>query len=190
MDLESQPFDLRDVVESALDLIAPKVVEKGLEIAYVMENDVPPAILGDVTRLRQILMNLLGNAVKFTEKGEIVLTVKAAETSPRLKLFFTVRDTGIGIPPDRMGRLFQSFSQADSSTTRKYGGTGLGLAISKRLTGMMGGELWAESSGVEWRRIPIPLHHPDRGGGNAGTDPARPAQHPASSEWKARPDRG
>ena len=148
MDLESQPFDLRDVVESALDLIAPKVTEKGLDIAYYMENDVPPAILGDVTRLRQILINLLGNAVKFTEVGEIVLNIKTVETSPRLKLQFTVSDTGIGIPSDRMGRLFQSFSQADSSTSRKYGGTGLGLAISKRLTGMMGGELWAESSGV------------------------------------------
>jgi CheY-like chemotaxis protein len=148
MDLENQPFDLRDVVESAVDLIAPKVVEKGLDIAYFMENDVPPAILGDVTRLRQILINLLANAVKFTEKGEVVLNVKVVQTSPRIKLQFTVSDTGIGIPSDRMGRLFQSFSQADSSTTRKYGGTGLGLAISKRLTGMMGGDLWAESTGV------------------------------------------
>ncbi len=148
MDLENQPFDLRDVVESALDLVAPKVVEKGLDMAYVMEPDVPPAIMGDVTRLRQILLNLLGNAVKFTDAGEVVLTIKVEETSPKLKLHFTVRDTGIGIPADRMGRLFQSFSQADSSTSRKYGGTGLGLAISKRLTGMMGGDLWADSSGV------------------------------------------
>jgi PAS domain S-box-containing protein len=154
MDLESQPFDLREVVESALDLIAPRVVEKGLDIAYILENDVPPAILGDVTRLRQVLINLLGNAVKFTEKGEVVVNVSRARgkqvTRKRkaVTLEFTVRDTGIGIPPDRMGRLFQSFSQADSSTSRKYGGTGLGLAISKRLTGMMGGELWAESTGV------------------------------------------
>ncbi len=159
MDLESQPFDLREVVESALDLMAPRAVEKGLDIAYIFDNDVPPAILGDVTRLRQILINLLGNAVKFTEKGEVVVTVSCV-TVPRvteerdtgkpgtLTLRFTVRDTGIGIPPDRMGRLFQSFSQADSSTSRKYGGTGLGLAISKRLTGMMGGDLWAESTGV------------------------------------------
>jgi GAF domain-containing protein/CheY-like chemotaxis protein/tetratricopeptide (TPR) repeat protein len=148
MELESQPFDLRDVVESALDLVTPKVVEKGLDIAYILEDDVPPAILGDVTRLRQILLNLLGNAVKFTDKGEIVITVKVIETSPSIKLHFAVRDTGIGIPPDRMDRLFQSFSQVDSSTTRKYGGTGLGLAISKRLTGMMGGDLWAESTGI------------------------------------------
>jgi signal transduction histidine kinase/CheY-like chemotaxis protein len=166
MDLESQPFDLREVVESALDLMSPKAVEKGLDIAYLFENDVPPAILGDVTRLRQILINLLGNSVKFTEKGEVVVSVsripgpdvpasfqdasrsRPAENERKVTLKFAVRDTGIGVPADRMGRLFQSFTQADSSTSRKYGGTGLGLAISKRLTGMMGGNLWAESSGV------------------------------------------
>jgi GAF domain-containing protein/CheY-like chemotaxis protein len=159
MDLENQPFDLREVVESALDLIAPRAAEKGLDIAYIIENDVPPAIRGDVTRLRQILINLLGNAVKFTEKGEVVVTVSRAPVSSAsvtnetgkpgtLTLEFSVRDTGIGIPADRMGRLFQSFSQADSSTSRKYGGTGLGLAISKRLTNLMGGEMWAKSTGV------------------------------------------
>jgi GAF domain-containing protein/CheY-like chemotaxis protein/tetratricopeptide (TPR) repeat protein len=153
MDLENQPFDLREVVESALDLIAPKAVEKSLDIAYMIENDVPPAILGDVTRLRQVLINLLGNAVKFTEKGEVVVSVQKTKDKPGVEkpegvvLQFTVRDTGIGIPPERMGHLFQSFSQADSSTSRKYGGTGLGLAISKRLTGMMGGKLWGESTG-------------------------------------------
>ena len=154
MELENQPFDLREVVESALDLIAPRAVEKSLDVAYIFENDVPPAILGDVTRLRQILINLLGNAVKFTEQGEVVVNVSikpesGAPMQPgKLTLEFIVRDTGIGIPADRMGRLFQSFSQADSSTSRKYGGTGLGLAISKRLTGLMGGDLWAESAGI------------------------------------------
>ncbi len=154
MDLENQPFDLREVVESALDLVAPRAVEKGLDIAYIFENDIPPAILGDVTRLRQILINLLGNAVKFTEQGEVVVNVSRAPVLSEagkqntLTLEFIVRDTGIGIPPDRMGRLFQSFSQADSSTSRKYGGTGLGLAISKCLTGLMGGNMWAESTGV------------------------------------------
>jgi GAF domain-containing protein/DNA-binding response OmpR family regulator len=153
MDLENQPFDLREVVESALDLIAPRAVEKGLDLAYLFDNDVPPAILGDVTRLRQILINLLGNAVKFTEKGEVVVNVsRAASTGSSVKqdvtLEFIVRDTGIGIPADRMGRLFQSFSQADSSTSRKYGGTGLGLAISKRLTSLMGGDMWAKSTGI------------------------------------------
>ena len=154
MDLENQPFELREVVESALDLIAPKAIEKGLDVAYLFENDVPQAILGDVTRLRQVLINLMSNSVKFTEIGEVVLTVSCeTEKQPAgelkaVTLKFTVRDTGIGIPPDRMGRMFQSFSQADSSTSRKYGGTGLGLAISKRLTGLMGGDLWAESTGI------------------------------------------
>jgi signal transduction histidine kinase/DNA-binding response OmpR family regulator len=154
MDLENQPFDLREVVESALDLIAPRAVEKSLDIAYIFDNDVPPAILGDVTRLRQILINLLGNAVKFTEQGEVVINVSRASALPdtgksnAVALEFSVRDTGIGIPADRMGRLFHSFSQADSSTSRKYGGTGLGLAISKRLTSLMGGNMWAESSGM------------------------------------------
>jgi GAF domain-containing protein/DNA-binding response OmpR family regulator len=148
MDLENQPFDLRDLIESALDLVAPRISEKGLNIAYMMAEDVPPAILGDVTRLRQVLLNLLSNAVKFTDLGEVVLSVNVVETSPKIKLHFTVSDTGIGISADQMDRLFQSFSQADTSTTRKYGGTGLGLAISKRLTGMMGGEMWAESSGI------------------------------------------
>jgi signal transduction histidine kinase/DNA-binding response OmpR family regulator len=154
MDLEQQPFDLREGIESAFDLVVPKAVEKELDIASIFDNDVPQAILGDVTRLRQVLVNLLSNAIKFTDQGEVVLSVSRAPTSAdtgkrdTLALNFSVRDSGIGIPPDRMGRLFQSFSQADSSTSRKYGGTGLGLAISKRLTGMMGGDMWAESTGV------------------------------------------
>ncbi|HTP02502.1 MAG TPA: GAF domain-containing protein [Anaerolineales bacterium] len=145
MDLERQPFDLRECVESALDLVASRAVEKNLDLAYLIDDDVPTGIRGDVTRLRQILLNLLSNSVKFTEKGEVVLTVKREKDG---RLLFTVRDTGIGIPRDRMGRLFESFSQADSSTTRRYGGTGLGLAISKRLAEMMGGTMWAESAGA------------------------------------------
>ncbi len=159
MDLENQPFDLRECVESALDLIAGRAVEKGLDLAYIFEDDVPTGIRGDVTRLRQILLNLFSNAVKFTEKGEVVLTVSVeegthADTSDALPVYlstylrFTVRDTGIGIPSDRMEALFQSFSQADSSTTRKYGGTGLGLAISRRLVEMMGGRIQVQSEGV------------------------------------------
>jgi signal transduction histidine kinase/DNA-binding response OmpR family regulator len=148
MDIEALPFDLRECVESALDLVAPRATEKSLETAYFFEGDVPPAISGDVTRLRQVLLNLLANAVKFTEHGEVVLTVTAS--APRdgaVDLAFAVRDTGIGLTADGMGRLFQSFSQADSSTTRKYGGTGLGLAISRRLAELMGGRMWAESDG-------------------------------------------
>jgi GAF domain-containing protein/CheY-like chemotaxis protein len=148
MDVESHPFDLRECVESALDLVASRAVEKHLDTAYLFEGEVPRAIDGDVTRLRQILLNLLANAVKFTERGEVVLTVSAASRpAGRTELTFAVRDTGIGLTPEGMGRLFQSFSQADASTTRKYGGTGLGLAISKRLAELMGGRMWVESAG-------------------------------------------
>ncbi len=148
MDIEVAPFDLRECVESALDLVSARAMEKQLDLAYLFEGDVPAAIAGDVTRLRQIILNLLSNAVKFTESGEVVVTATAKPAAQgRIGLTFAVRDTGIGLTPDAMGRLFQSFSQADSSTTRKYGGTGLGLAISKRLAELMGGTMWAESAG-------------------------------------------
>jgi GAF domain-containing protein/CheY-like chemotaxis protein len=149
MDIEATPFDLRDCVESALDLISARAAEKHLDTAYLFENEIPRGVRGDVTRLRQVLLNLLANAVKFTEKGEVVLTVTcAAQADGRNELTFAVRDTGIGLGTEGMGRLFQSFSQADSTTTRKYGGTGLGLAISRRLVELMGGRLWAESEGL------------------------------------------
>jgi PAS domain S-box-containing protein len=144
MELEQQPFELRECIESALDLMKLKASEKGLELACEVAPGLPPAVLGDVTRLRQILVNLLNNAVKFTERGEVVVSV-AREGDV---LHFAVRDTGIGIAPDRLHRLFQAFSQVDSSTARLYGGTGLGLAVSKRLSEMMGGTMWAESEGV------------------------------------------
>ncbi|HLW13097.1 MAG TPA: GAF domain-containing protein [Casimicrobiaceae bacterium] len=147
MDIEAAPFDLRDCVESALDLVSARAAEKRLDIAYVFEGDVPAAVNGDVTRLRQILLNLLSNAVKFTEAGEVVLTVRAEPDDADSRLHFAIRDTGIGLTEAGLSRLFQSFSQADSSTTRKYGGTGLGLAISKRLAELMGGTMWAESAG-------------------------------------------
>jgi GAF domain-containing protein/CheY-like chemotaxis protein/tetratricopeptide (TPR) repeat protein len=146
MELENQPFELRECVESTLDLISGRATQKGLDIAYVFDDHVPEGVLGDITRLRQILLNLFSNSVKFTETGEVVLTV--APTENKNGLLFSVRDTGIGIPADRMSRMFQSFSQADSSTTRKYGGTGLGLAISKRLSELMGGDMWVESAGI------------------------------------------
>ena len=147
MDIEAQPFDLRECVESALDLIAPRAAEKRLDIACLFEGDVPMALDGDVTRLRQVLLNLLANAVKFTERGEVVLTVSARAAEGGTELSFAVRDTGIGLSPQGMERLFKSFSQADSSTTRRYGGTGLGLAISKRLAELMGGTIRAHSAG-------------------------------------------
>jgi signal transduction histidine kinase/CheY-like chemotaxis protein len=149
MEIESRPFDLRECIESALDLVTGRAIEKRLDTAYLFDDNVPTAISGDVTRLRQILLNLLSNAVKFTDYGEVVLSVTSKSISKEtIELTFAVRDTGIGLSEEGMSRLFQSFSQADSSTTRKYGGTGLGLAISRRLAEMMGGLMWAESRGV------------------------------------------
>ena len=149
MDFEQQPFELRDCIEGVLDLLAPKAAGKGLDLASFIDSQVPVAIVGDVTRLRQILVNLVSNAVKFTERGEVVVSVTSRPPRDGChELHFAVRDTGIGIPPHRMGRLFQSFSQVDASTVRRFGGTGLGLAISKRLSEMMGGTMWMESDGV------------------------------------------
>jgi len=170
LDLEQAPFQLCTCVEESVDLVALKVAEKGIDLAYVIHPEAPRTLIGDVTRLRQILVNLLSNAVKFTHEGEVVVTVGPAEGRPfpfaptagampvpsvpvpvggtdgrGIELQFSVRDTGIGIPPDCRERLFQSFSQADASTTRQYGGTGLGLAISKRLSELMGGRIWVES---------------------------------------------
>jgi CheY-like chemotaxis protein/HPt (histidine-containing phosphotransfer) domain-containing protein len=152
LELEHKPFDPRAGVEDALDLLAAKAAEKGLDLAYQMDDGVPVQVLGDVTRLRQVLVNLLSNGVKFTAAGEVVVQVQilsppepAAQDQGFWLLHFSVRDTGVGIPVDRMSRLFKSFSQADASTTRQYGGTGLGLAISKRLVELMGGKMWVES---------------------------------------------
>jgi PAS domain S-box-containing protein len=149
LELESWPFDLRSYVESALELVVASASSKGLELAYFMASGIPRVIVGDATRLRQVMVNLLNNAVKFTETGEVVLSVDGEALAPgeggRHRLHFAVRDTGIGIAEDRLSRLFESFSQLDASTTRRYGGTGLGLAISKRLAELMGGTIWAES---------------------------------------------
>ena len=152
LDLESQPFDLRDCIEGAFDLISTRAVEKGIEQAYLIDADVPERIIGDPTRLRQIILNFLSNAIKFTDAGEILLSVSAKKTSDvpghgegSYELHISIRDTGIGIPADRMDRLFVSFSQVDASTTRKYGGTGLGLTICRRLAELMGGTAWLES---------------------------------------------
>ncbi len=146
LELENFPFNLRECVEDALDLVAAKAGERGVELAYLIDDQVPHLLLGDATRVRQILVNLLGNAVKFTNKGEIFLSVtQVTAEDQKHELRFTVLDTGIGIPPERMNRLFQSFSQVDSSTTREYGGTGLGLVISRRMVEAMNGRMWAES---------------------------------------------
>lgn len=146
MVLDSRRFDLQNCIEISIDLVASKAAEKGLELAYFLESGMPHEIIGDEIRLRQILINLLGNAVKFTEKGEVVLSVSSypAENG-KIELHFSIKDSGIGISQENMGKLFQSFSQVDSSSTRYYGGTGLGLAISRRLVEMMGGRIWVES---------------------------------------------
>src|SRR5439155_15746033 len=158
LELEKQPFDLRTCIEDSLDLLAPRAAEKQLDLAYLMEDDVPPTVIGDVTRLRQILVNLIGNAIKFTAKGGVTVELKharpepqsvaggASPSGPTIGLHFSVIDTGIGIPAEKMDRLFKSFSQVDASTTRHYGGTGLGLAISKSLAELMGGRMWVEST--------------------------------------------
>jgi signal transduction histidine kinase/CheY-like chemotaxis protein len=149
LDLESQRFDLRRCIEDALDLVGPKAEEKKLEIGYQIEGSIPYFYVGDMARIRQILVNLLSNAVKFTDAGEVVASVSGCLVENDLyQLHFSVRDTGIGIPPKLQHRLFESYSQADVSTTRRFGGTGLGLAISKRLSELMGGKIWMESSGI------------------------------------------
>ncbi len=147
LDLEMVPFHLPTVIEESLDLVAPRAMDKHLELAYFVEETVPAAIISDVTRLRQILVNLLSNAVKFTESGEVSVWVRTvSQKGDQYEIQFSVKDTGIGIPEEKIPILFDAFTQADSSTTRKYGGTGLGLAISKRLTEMLGGRIWVEST--------------------------------------------
>jgi PAS domain S-box-containing protein len=148
LDLEHHAFDLRDCIESSLDVLAARAAEKHLDLLYSIDTGVPEAVTGDITRLRQIVVNLVSNAVKFTAQGEVFLAVNLvpAQDPGRCRLRFAVQDSGIGIPADRMDRLFKTFSQVDASTTRQYGGTGLGLAISKRIVELMGGRIWVEST--------------------------------------------
>ncbi|MCP4108892.1 MAG: response regulator [Desulfobacteraceae bacterium] len=148
MELDEQPLDLRVCIEKSYNLLVSKASEKHTEIECLIEPDVPYYINGDVTRIHQVLFNLIGNAIKFTDHGKITITVSVQKISghgENCQLQFAVKDTGIGISPDKTEHLFQSFSQADVSTTRKYGGTGLGLAICLRLTDLMGGNIWVES---------------------------------------------
>ena len=145
-ELELVPFVVRDCVEEALDLVALKANETGIDLLYYLEDSVPVALRGDVGRLRQVLLNLLGNAVKFTERGEVVLSVSATRREDgQHRVHFAIKDTGIGVPKESLGRLFTPFTQIDASTTRVYGGSGLGLVICKRLVELMGGEVAVES---------------------------------------------
>ncbi len=147
LDIEEAEFHFEEVLENISTVVSQKAQDKNLEFLIAAAPDIPPNLVGDPLRLGQILINLVNNAVKFTEKGEVVVSVSLEEqTSSLVKLKFSVRDTGIGMTPEQSARLFQAFSQADTSTTRRFGGTGLGLSISKRLVEMMGGTIWAESA--------------------------------------------
>ena len=146
LDLDYIEFDLRDTLEDSLKVLAPRAQQKGLELACHIRPDVPDALLGDPGRLRQIVFNLVGNAIKFTELGEVVLHVETQTCSEdEVQLGFAVTDTGIGIPVEKQNVIFDAFEQADRTMTRKYGGTGLGLAICSQLVKLMGGQLWLES---------------------------------------------
>ncbi|MCK4305125.1 MAG: response regulator, partial [Candidatus Eisenbacteria sp.] len=154
LELQEIDFDLRTLVEQAAEMLAPRAQEKGLELVCHIPPQVPTALVGDPGRLRQVLLNLIGNAVKFTQQGEIVVQVKVkadrekpvlSEAEGKVKLHFAVRDTGIGIPEDKQNTIFEPFCQADGSATREYGGTGLGLTISQQLVELMGGRIWIES---------------------------------------------
>jgi len=146
MALAQKPFRLKICLQEALDLVLTRALQKGLDLNYTFETDVPETVIGDPDKLKQILVNLLDNSVKFTDKGEVKLSISSQNhDADYYKICFAIIDTGIGIPENKVGQLFQSFSQLDSSTTRKYGGTGLGLAISKRLVELMGGKIWVES---------------------------------------------
>jgi signal transduction histidine kinase/CheY-like chemotaxis protein len=147
LDLDLQPFDPQACIEDALELVAPQAFAKGLHLTYQIETVLPDVIISDITRVRQILFNLLSNAIKFTDSGDVTVTAAATPVDAgTVEVRFTIADTGIGIPADRLHRLFKSFSQVDASTTRKYGGTGLGLVICKRLAEMLGGRIWVESA--------------------------------------------
>ena len=182
MDIEAHPFDLRECVESALDLIASRAAEKSVQLVSTVDGDVPAVISGDSTRLRQVLLNLLSNAVKFTEKGNVTLTVGRGAAD---ELKFAVRDSGIGLSEAGIAKLFQRFSQAESSTTRQYGGTGLGLVISKKLAELMGGSMTVESEGIghgsTFRftiRAPAATLDTKRAAPKTVVDPAMAERHP------------
>jgi signal transduction histidine kinase len=144
MELEANPFVLRDVLDQGMDLLAPIAFAKGLEISAWIDPRIASTVIGDITRVRQIVLNLLNNAIKFTSEGEIYLQVEPWGEGGDI-IHFWVEDTGVGIPPEKLDRLFKSFSQVDASTTRRFGGTGLGLSICRNLTALMGGKIWVES---------------------------------------------
>jgi len=183
MDVESHPFELRRCVDAAAELVRPRAIEKGIELVTTVAADVPVAVAGDATRLRQVLLNLLSNAVKFSDKGRVALTVRRGEGG---ELLFAVQDSGIGLSPQDISKLFERFSQADASTTRRYGGTGLGLAISRRLVELMGGTMTVESPGpgqgstfrFAIRALEAAVARVPQPAAKRGLDPATAEQHP------------
>ncbi|WP_268245990.1 ATP-binding protein, partial [Pseudorhodoferax aquiterrae] len=147
LDIEAAPFRLDEVLDNVAALLAQKAGDKGLELLFDTAREVPPVLVGDALRIGQVITNLVSNSVKFTERGQVVVSVRLLEQQgDEVRLRVDVRDSGIGMTPEQAARLFQAFTQADGSTTRKYGGTGLGLTISKRLVELMDGEIHAEST--------------------------------------------
>lgn len=158
LDLDLIEFDLHYALEETVRLLAPRAHQKGLELAYHLSPGVPPVIISDPGRIRQVIVNLVGNSVKFTESGEIVVRIeKEFQEGKRATLRFSVMDTGIGVPEDKQAKIFEAFTQADSSTTRRFGGTGLGLAIASQLVGLMGGRIWVESQAGEGSKFHFTL---------------------------------
>ncbi|MCP3874829.1 MAG: response regulator [Desulfobacteraceae bacterium] len=170
LSIETIDFNIKDMMDAVIDTVAPKAFKKKLELFYLIEKNIPDRLAGDPTRIRQILINLLGNAIKFSDEGKIFVNIQIKKTTKKeLLLIFEVKDTGIGIPKDKTEKLFQLFSQVDSSTTRKFGGTGLGLAISKQLAELMGGKIGFSSEinkgSVFWFTIKFknqPVKKPDK----------------------------
>jgi len=206
LELDVAPFRLRDHLGGALKVLAVRAHQKGLELTHSVHADAPEGLVGDAGRLRQVIVNLVGNALKFTERGEVVLRVHVeARDAGGVTLRFAVADTGIGIAPEQQARIFESFTQADASTTRKYGGTGLGLAISSQLVGLMGGRIWVESTrgrgsvfsftarfGVSAAVGDVPAPSPELTAGLAvlvvdDNDTNRRILHDVLTNWRMRP---
>ena len=190
LDLEAADFNLVDCVESTLKTLALRAEEKGLELLCDVASEVPEVVHGDSGRLRQVIINLVSNAIKFTPQGEVGLRVGTAQPGEAQVLHFTVTDTGIGIPPEKQKAIFDPFTQADSSTTRKYGGTGLGLTISSRLVTAMGGSIWVESMVGQGTQFHFTVQFPPRQAKNglAGTPPhpSKPKTGLPGTPWKLR----
>jgi signal transduction histidine kinase/HPt (histidine-containing phosphotransfer) domain-containing protein len=169
LELEAIPFVLRDVVDQAMDLLAPMAFGKGLEISAWLDPRIPSTVVGDITRVRQVLLNLLNNAIKFTSRGEIFLRVESSVNVDNM-VHFCVEDTGVGIPGEKLDRLFRSFSQVDAATNRRFGGTGLGLSICQNLTALMGGRIWVESTPGEGTQFYFVISLPNAAVGETGSE--------------------